>query len=307
MQSRLSGLDTLRLLALGLVVLQHVATMMGGYADAQWRGISPGQTGVAIFCFISGFLSSLSVPSSRLNWVKRRLLVIFPAYWVVTAGAFALALITPYKHISIGLFLSQMMGTGYFTHGWELVNVVSWFVTLILTCYLLSLIGWSIPFRNTYWIIVAVLAIVLFASRVEVPFSRHILAYAGGVLFAANVKWRTVLAGLFGCAMIAGVSLDPQFFYAGASGILVAMALANYVPVLPWAEWVNKYSYEYFLVHGILLAVSFKFVSKPYWAASLGIVGAMMCAVIVNMMQRPVHGLLDRTFDRLTQSAPSRT
>ncbi|HXE39451.1 MAG TPA: acyltransferase family protein [Azonexus sp.] len=106
---RVVGLDTLRLVALILVTWQHAASVLGAYAATQWRGISPGQTGVAIFCAISGYLAFHTTPWSALEWLMRRLRSIFPSYWMVTIAAFAMAIVLgSSKPVTIGLFVVEL-------------------------------------------------------------------------------------------------------------------------------------------------------------------------------------------------------
>jgi peptidoglycan/LPS O-acetylase OafA/YrhL len=212
---RLVGFDALRIFALALVTWQHVATSLGAYAETQWRGISPGQSGVAIFCVIAGYLACRSRPESLIDWCRRRFFVVFPAYWLVTLAAFAMVLLVPNQEVTVGLFVSQMLGLGYFTHGWDLVNVVSWFVSLILLCYALTVLAWKTRAPRAFWWAIVAACTLLLAVRLEVPLSRHLLAYALGALIALAVsaqgyrvwQWGVLLAALTWSAF----ALIPNF------------------------------------------------------------------------------------------------
>ena len=154
--TRIESFDYLRLFAMALVTIQHAMAVHGYYDQTTWRGVNVGQTGVAIFCALSGYLAFQLDLNKPLVWFKRRLVQIFPAYWVVTIVSFALTLIAGSKDVTWSLFISQMLGTGFFTHGWELVNVVSWFVSLILLCYVIALVALFTGHVNSILILVIV-------------------------------------------------------------------------------------------------------------------------------------------------------
>ena len=88
----LGGLDALRGLAVGLVVILHAASLAGrGNAGALATPAAVGDVGVAIFFVLSGFLiyrpyaiahagGAPTRPAGEFWW--RRVVRIFPAYWV---------------------------------------------------------------------------------------------------------------------------------------------------------------------------------------------------------------------------------
>lgn len=278
-----AGLDTLRVLALGLITWQHAATVLGGYATTQWRGISPGQSGVAVFCAIAGLLAFRQRPPRISQWFSRRLLRLFPAYWIVTLAAFALALLIPGKSVTVGVFASQMLGLGYFTHGWELVNVVSWFISLILLCYLLAAAAWWSGRPLLLLGIAAAVAAALVALRIEVPLSRHVLVFAlAGMSARAGLPLPAVL--LAGVLVALGIAADPQFFYAGLGLGLVWLAAKGALPDLPGSSAPARYAYEYFLVHGLCLVAAVRFIGVPAAAVPTAILAAMIGAVILHRL-----------------------
>lgn len=287
---RLGGFDTLRIAALALVTWQHAASTFGGYETTQWRGISPGQAGVGIFCVLSGYLAFHVAQRSPGQWLWRRLAGIFPSYWIVTALAFGLALVFGGggKEISLGLFVSQMAGLGFFTHGWQLVNVVSWFVSLILLCYLLSFVAMIFGNPRVFWVVVAAVAVLLLATRSEVGLSRHVLGFACGALFGCSRS--LVRALLLGAALVVlGVFGDPQFFYAGC-GLMLVGATVGVAPseALPM-RWLASYSYEYFLLHGILLAAAARVIAVPWLSVSVAVGASIAAAVALNKVEARVR------------------
>ena len=276
-----NGFDTLRIIALALVTWQHAASVFGAYAQTQWRGISLGQTGVGIFCAISGYLAFRNRPDSISEWLKKRLLRIFPAYWMVTVAAFLLTAITSAKDFSGWMFLSQMLGLGYFTHGWHLVNVVSWFISLILLCYALAAICWQTRRPDLLLVAFASMAMVLCAMRWEGAISRHVIAFCLAGYFAymqaAFLMWMVAIL-----LMIVGVIFNPLFFYSGIGLALVLFASSRLLCASRVVEVASKYSYEYFLVHGIFLVGVARFVSNKPLALTLALAGSAMGAVLVH-------------------------
>lgn len=283
---RVLGLATLRIVALALITWQHAASsVLDSYAATQWRGISPGQSGVAMFCAISGYLAFRTRPANILLWFKRRLLTIFPAYWIVTVCAFALAAVWGTKQITIGLFVSQMLGLGYFTHGWELVNVVSWFISLILLCYGLSFLAWWLGPWRLFWWFVLVGAVILVSARLEVGISRHLLAFGLGALLSD--KENSIRVGVIsGVLIVVGVSIDPQLFYSGAA--VMSLLLATYGKLCEprFLRMASAYSYQYFLVHGICLVVVAKLFTNGFVAIFFAIPTAMIGAVCLYQLER---------------------
>lgn len=275
----IAGLDTLRVFALVLITWQHAASVWGAYAQTQWRLISPGQTGVAIFCVISGYLAFQTRPTDTEAWLRKRLQTIFPSYWIVTVIAFALALaFGSNKPISLGLFVSQLLGLGFFTHGWELVNVVSWFISLILLCYLLSYAIHKLGMPLISWVLVALVASLLVASRTEVDLSRHVLGFALGATYALGRK--SLLLPAIGAALaIIGCLYDPLFFYSGFGLFVVALAMRVLRKDPAVFRQAAFHSYEYFLIHGIFLVAAAKFISPPGLSISIAIVSAMVGAI----------------------------
>lgn len=285
--SKVSGLDTLRIAALVLITWQHAASALGFYAHTQWRSISPGQTGVAMFCAISGYLAFRTVPNRALSWFWRRLCVLFPSYWIVTVLAFVLTWISGSRPVTLGLFASQMLGMGYFTHGWELVNVVSWFLSLILLCYALSLAAWRSGRPAQFWLLVAGVAAILVATRIEVPLCRHVLAFAFGALYnSARISKPLLLIALL--AFFGGMVFDPQFFYAGFALLALALAVCGAIWEAKFFIRASTYSYEYFLVHGICLVAITKYVVNGFLSIPLAIGIAAAAAVTLHVFEQRV-------------------
>ena len=283
--SRFAAFDYLRLFAMVLVTVQHGMTVAGFYERTAWGNISIGQTGVSLFCALSGYLAFLSRPSvPALAWLQKRLWQIYPAYWIATIAAFALTWIAATKPINGWLFLSQMLGTGYFTHGWELVNVVSWFISLILLCYVIAFVGKWLGRPRFILAAAASIAFALLATQSEVAISRHVLTFCiAGLVALARPRPAVMLAliaGLFGAAFF-----WPPTFYAGVGLALLALSLAWPAPATWLTRMTSPYIYEYFLVHGIFLSALAHFLPQPkLLSAVLAIALAMLAAVMLKKL-----------------------
>ncbi len=284
--TRFGGLDPLRFIAIVLVTAQHALSVTGRYSQTDFAGISLGQTGVALFCAISGFLAFGRPGEATGKWLLTRLGNLFPAYWLAMLFSFAVTWVFHAKAFTAWQFVSQMLGTGYFTHGWDLVNVVSWFLSLILLCYGIAAVArWSgRPFLLLA--AVAVLAAGLVATKAEVNLSRHVIAFAlGAMLRLLALRRRTSLfLALPAAATALWWVFGPQFGYAAISGALIYLATASPFPSLPWLARISGYIYEYFLLHGIFLVGMARVLSAhPALAVALAVALSVLAAFLLKL------------------------
>ena len=288
------GLDTLRVFALVLITWQHAASVLGAENETQWRSISLGQTGVGIFCTISGFLAFNYPRRINNKWLFSRLIRIFPSYWIVTIISFFLVIVFgSNKPVSIFLFISQMFGLGYFTHGWILVNVVSWFISLILLCYVFSFIAEKTGNPELFWLFIAFAAMLSTTIRFEVSLSRHVLAFALGSLYAMQDK-KNIFFYISIVLISAGVGFDPQLFYSGLSLLLLHLAVCGLIFEQNVFGRFSEYSYEYFLVHGIFLVGVVRFIENPFISIPLAIGSAMVFAIALKAIEIKIRGYIVR-------------
>ena len=130
-----AGLDLLRLVAVALVTMQHALTIT---YNAPWTMMGPinvGQLGVSLFLGVSGYLSMTS-SKAAVPWLVERGRRLYPAYFVVIVASFILTWVTGYKPFSVGQVVSQILMLGLFTHPTSLINVPTWFMSLLLVGYL---------------------------------------------------------------------------------------------------------------------------------------------------------------------------
>ncbi len=268
-KSRDTGLDLLRVAAMAIVAAQHGLTVIGHY---DWTmvtasGVTIGQFGVAIFCAVSGwFALGDGAPPGR--WLAARLAKLYPAYWIATVFAFCLALAMA-RPVTLGLFVSQMAGTGFFTHGWDLVNVASWFISLILLCYVLAALA-RLSGRPAFLMIgFCLAAVLLVAFQVEVSLSRHVIAFAAAAI--ARLHRRPAMLLGFAIVLAPLLAIQPSFIYAIVA--LPALWLSRertFIKIGFVTSWAG-YTYEFFLLHGIFLAGAAKLIRSAPLAIVIGI------------------------------------
>jgi peptidoglycan/LPS O-acetylase OafA/YrhL len=296
-RGRFVGFDWLRGIALALVVFRHVLEVTGLPLTRDVLVLDQGQLGVALFCAMAGFFA-LGGSHSVGRWAVDRARRLFPAYWVVTAVLFAANAVTGYKPASLSLFVSQMLGLGYFTHGGEhLVNVPSWFLSLILTCYAIAAVVRVLPRRRPALLGLLVLTVALVALGVQADFTRQVLAFVCGMslrafaVSAAPASHRTALVVL----LVPIAWLSPDFGYAAWAVAALVVAEAG-----SWADgrivrFVAEYSYEMFLVHGPVVVLFVRMLHLPVASAlALAVVVTVVVAIALRRAIDAVASLAAR-------------
>lgn len=246
-------------MAILVISLQHALSVLGYEELTRFYGLSLGQFGVSIFCVLSGFLAFKSSQSANV-WIKRRLWSIFPAYWIAMLVSFALAWISGYKMFDRYQFFSQMLGLGFFTHGWNLVNVASWFISLLLLCYGLAYLAKlsSIPMLMMGCFLFIAIGLVCF--RIHISISRHLVSFCCAAI--GGILYQRFKSGILLFCVIPLFLLSVAFQqFAYAAGSLGVLALSVIFPnVKIWGiRKMTSYIYEYFLIHGILFVGVLKF------------------------------------------------
>lgn len=281
---RFASFDYLRLFAMVLVTLQHGMAVSGYYKQTTWENVNLGQVGVGLFCALSGYLAFSGGVTPAIGWLKKRLWQIYPAYWITTIAAFLLTWATGTKRIDGWLFLSQIAGTGYFTHGWELINVVSWFISLILLCYVIAFVGKWLGAPRLILVFVVIITLALLATRSEVDLSRHVLSFCVAGLIAQTCPRPAVMLAIIS-SLLCAAFLWPQSFYAAFSIALLALALAWQASDSRLTSVTRGYIYEYFLVHGIFLVGLARFMpQQKLLNGTIAITLAIVAAVILKKL-----------------------
>jgi len=294
---RFPGLDILRVLAMALITVQHALAAIDHAEWTRFMHISPGQLGVGIFCAVSGLLAM----NDRRNppmWLWRRLQRLFPAYWIAMLFSFAVTALSGRKTFDAYQLISQMLGLGFFTHGWRLVNQVSWFISLILLCYALAFVA-KIMSRPGYVIGLFTLVYVMFVLvGASIDLSQHILSFclAGSAMCLPQRYRRAFLLGS-AAILFLFVFKTRHAEFAAASLFLTGLLYAAPWGGMPLIRKAGGSMYEYFLVHGIFFVGAGQFISSPVLVVVCGLAGSIAGAVALRSATEVVFGGWRRAMD----------
>ncbi|QDT31048.1 acyltransferase family protein [Thalassoglobus polymorphus] len=267
------GFDLLRAIAIVFVLVQHQLSIMGLIEDPEVQRISLGQIGVSIFLAISGGLAALD-KGSPSSWLWRRLTRIYPEFWIVTILSFLATWLTGYKTFGAFQFISQLIGTGLFTHPEDLINLATWFVSLILLLYVLTFLAKSSGREKLCICMMAVSSACLVSSSDHQFLATHSLVFFLSYLLSGPSKSRAkllVLISLIALSIVQNLFLYPII----AIGLCHSLQYLKSIPGV--LMWLSKYSYEIFLCHGIFLVGSQRFFGDtPYLSVPLGITASLV-------------------------------
>ena len=187
------SLDGIRALAVMLVFAAHAVTIAG--AAPRLKGVVPGEFGVTVFFFLSGYLITtlLRMEHAKMGRVSlrafylRRVLRIFPPLYLVLFATTALTLVRPVPDLRITLEGVLAQAT-YLTNYYIVVN--GWWTGHAPGTW----IFWSLAVEEHFYLLFPLLYLVLLRrlpSR-----QRQALVLAG--ICAAVLAWRFVLVYAFG-------------------------------------------------------------------------------------------------------------
>lgn len=293
-EPRLAGVDLLRLLAAALVFLTHALALCDLTHWSAPLGFSFGRLGTTLFFVLGGYLAATTRRQPN-DWLGYRLRHLFPAYWVMLTVAFLAAGVTQYKPFDAWQVICQFAGVGYFTHGGQLVNVTTWFVSVILAIYLIVYLAK----RTRQWpvVTVALVAIPLVGAWISpatfsnlCAASMFLVAYSISLAGASNGASGRSLTAVWLVALGLGSFVLPDL----RSAFLALLLLAT---VGGWRRsWgtgrrLASYSYEWFLVHGLALHLVVRIIGPELWAviplaAGVSMVSALALHRIAAVVDR---------------------
>jgi peptidoglycan/LPS O-acetylase OafA/YrhL len=291
------GLDYIRVVGLLLVLWQHSCSLLSQDQLTFLGSLNLGQLGVGFFLILSGYLASRT-NRKPVEWTISRLRRLFPAYWLAIAASLLGAKMLEYKPVTWDLVIAQLAGVAWFTHGYQMVNGPTWFVSLLLLCYAIALFIRFLPASGTLSLIAAgtlsCLAFDGINSFLFTHVSTFLLGFWMGSTCSKRIRnWQFGLM-VFGSAIltIAGSPWTPYSVIA-ILALGIGLHLKN---VDRWSQRIADYSYFTYLVHGpILLATTLVF--APSWWA-LTSIGLPAVAIGTGLLAISVH-LFDRGLSRL--------
>jgi hypothetical protein len=297
-KGRQDRFDYLRIIGAILVTLQHVLTLTWKEEElSEWGLLGTGiigQSGVAIFCWISGWLA-IQDRRRPMAWMLQRLRVLLPAYWIVIFISFLLITAVKHETVSLSQVLFQFLCIGQWTHPKTLVNEPTWFVNLIVLCYIMVVLLKMLP-RIKVTVALALVGafcfvpIGTFADLSHWPWY-HFIPFLLGMLLGCHFQKPPSLI-LFGIAMaLFGMSILQPVFATIAVTMLIASIPLEHLRVAR-AKWASYHTYTYFLVHGVFLSGLFSWMpTAPILATLIAIASACIAAVGLQCMIDRVQSL----------------
>jgi peptidoglycan/LPS O-acetylase OafA/YrhL len=317
---RVDAIDELRGFAILLILLYHAGGVL------VWQNFFHGDVGVDVFVILSGVGIALSTRAETAGeFLRRRLLRIFPAYWVVLTAfllANVLLLHLAYTPFNIAVHYLGIQGLFGDAIGFS-VDDSFWFITLIVGWYLVYAVlrrQLSKPDRVVLWggILSAVVAYAYFETgqagcfghiglrfpgffaglligmllrdgRLEIPLSP---ALAAGLLAAIYVPYTHGI--IFAPGFVAfALAVGYLFFWrVKAQGELVGTVARD-------LRFLGKYSLEIFLIHQPLIRdyntyVLARLFNDPSPSQPALIVGMAAALAVTFFASAQLHRLLDR-------------
>ena len=296
---RYHGLDLLRLVAIVFVYTHHALEITGlrhfnhvpGNEDLRF-----GRLGTAAFIVLSGFLA-MTMSGTAIVWLRRRIVRLYPSYWIMMGGCFAIVLVLNMSEVTLGQIVSQMLGIGAFTPGYRdnLVNDPTWFMALIIVCYAIAFLAKLLPWPRTV-LCVALVAMLYSTFRAlhrdwwplipPLDTYPHLTSLVPPFVLAALAAL-TPARGRIGLLLVSGAALISTYFLhtyelvpAGLALCIFAGALWSGWPRLDRAAALAGTIYEFFLVHGVVLVALHKALGQEHRAVTfvagfvLSVIGA---------------------------------
>jgi peptidoglycan/LPS O-acetylase OafA/YrhL len=291
------GLDYMRVAGLFLVVWQHSCSVLSQDRLTDVGSLNLGQLGVSFFLILSGYLAS-HTNRKPVNWAIARLQRLYPPYWLAIVTSLLGAWVLHYKPITVDLVLAELAGIAWFTHGSQIVNIPTWFISFLLLCYLIAFILRYFPAGGTVSLLTAVaisyLAFRGFNSLALTHLSTFLIGYwIGGARSNRTQKWLYgFIAVTIGLSTIAG---SPWALYSGLAILVFGIAL-QFERIDPYSRRLAESSYLVYLVHGPILLATTILVAKSWWAVLwIGLpavaIGTALLAIGVDLFGRSTSRL----------------
>jgi peptidoglycan/LPS O-acetylase OafA/YrhL len=326
---RLKSVDELKGFAMILILLYHAGGVLG------WSNWLHGEVGVDIFLIVSGFtlvLTSRDLPARE--FLKRRLLRIYPSYWA--AIAFFVVFNDRYfgSNYSATSIILHALGIHGFSSGvyFSDINDSFWFISMILAMYLVFLVLRKRLADISFILGVGMLLTVgtsaayiaaehnggLIQLAVRIP--SFFLGLVGGQLLVSPTSVLRpsgiLVAGLIAMTYL-GWFKGIITFYAVAALAMTALFLlsARYLRkaaegrmALAGLSFVGVYSYEIFLFHQPLMRDYNYYVYRVWFGIeptngelALGILCALLVTFIVSIA---LHKGVSALFSSFRKEAP---
>jgi peptidoglycan/LPS O-acetylase OafA/YrhL len=317
---RIDAIDELKGVAILLVLLYHAGGVL------VWRNLLHGDMGVDLFVILSGVGIALSA-RSETSWatLRRRLMRVFPAYWVVLT-VFLLA-DTHFLEIKFSAFNIVVHYLGIHAcfgdfYGFG-INDSFWFVTLIGGLYVIYAVLQPVlsrPDHIVLWggVVSAVVAFAYFLTGQAGCFGHLALrvpGFFGGLLIGAllrNGRIEIAISPALAAGLLILIYLPYTHGIVFFTGIAASTLVLGYIVL--WRQkapaelvastsrylrFFGTYSLEIFLIHQPLIReynfyIQGRFFADPSPPASSLIIGMLVGLGATLLLSVELHRLLDR-------------
>jgi peptidoglycan/LPS O-acetylase OafA/YrhL len=296
-QGRYGSLDGLRGVLATAVLVIHTFTVYQYFLTGEWVWSQSavfnhlGQTGVAMFFMITGFLFTLKAMSSKIDWQAfylARIARLFPLYCLVVVVLFGLVMLLSGGVLQepIWIILKEFVqwlscmwlgrpDVNNFPLTWTIIAGVNWSLKFELLFYvlafpLLHLVAKFFPAKRLLWLsgglLASLLALAFYKGLSEgnLLYTMHFLC---GIVVAyayQEPRWLQLMQGKV-FQLVAGLSVLGLFWLPNAfNSISVIISLVFFAAVVgglsifgllktPAALWLGDISYGIYLLHGMVL------------------------------------------------------
>jgi exopolysaccharide production protein ExoZ len=313
----------LRGIACVLVVLMHVTVTFSQtfHAYFLWNFFKFGGAGVDVFFVLSGFIITYSnrqhigKPHNILKFIKKRLIRIFPIYWIIISFFLVIQVMLPtYYETHFQMNFVNIFSTFFLLPNHIMLNGVSWSLTNELFFYLLFLLVPAFSFNaavNSNNLI----QLLLFPMNIEFLLGIGVVFFVdkfpdkwifpflilGLSLFLVSAIYYTPLSHIF-----RGYGRVIMF---GFPSFLIVLALVKYELVTHFKVnnlflQLGDASYSIYLFHLPIVVAFFKIIAKVPIANDLVLVllsGGLLAAVcyagyiIYKKVEKPLINWLNIT------------
>ncbi|KYP96028.1 acyltransferase [bacteria symbiont BFo2 of Frankliniella occidentalis] len=323
MKSEIVTIQWLRGLAALSVVVQHTAFKSHQYNYNILNGYNIGSFGVDLFFIISGFIMchATNAKTKPTEFLRKRLIRIFPLYWVLSLVALVIYIINPslvnssggHTDIISSMFLLPTKDKLLIQNGWSL-SFELFFYLIILTSLL--------TFRKNLFLLTNSLIFTLVLAGLLCHPKNEYLNFAtntlliefsmGSIAYYLYNKIKTTHWFISFTLLTIGITalvyqqsnagifdLKYRFLYAGVPMLLVLISLVLYekntrMVKLSLLEKIGFSSYSLYLSHAFVLSPSAKIISKittnPYiFSCTLVFLSVIIGIICYKFIEIPLN------------------